>query len=130
MHVPSRALLLAALLWPAGARGTPGLPARDEAHGNDNTRPAGRLVGDTLHLTLEARRVTWRPAGADGAAFTVHAFAEPGRDALIPGPLLRVPVGTTVRVTLRNALARELRVTGLGARGGDALPDTVVVAAG
>ena len=130
MHVPSRALLLAALLWPAGARGTPGLPARDEAHGNDNTRPAGRLVGDTLHLTLEVRRVTWRPAGADGAAFTVHAFAEPGRDAQVPGPLLRVPVGTTVRVTLRNALARELRVTGLGARGGDALPDTVVVAAG
>jgi FtsP/CotA-like multicopper oxidase with cupredoxin domain len=130
MLVPSRALLLAALLWPAGARGTPDVPARDEAHGNDNTRPAGRRAGDTLDLALEARLVTWRPGGEAGPTFTVHAFAERGRDAQIPGPLLRVPVGTTVRVRLRNTLSRELRVAGLGARNGTTLPDTLVVAAG
>ena len=37
----------------------------------------------------------------------IEAFAEAGKDASVPGPLLRVPVGSEIRGSLRNTLGRD-----------------------
>ena len=84
---------------------------------NDNRRPAGRLAGGTLTVHLEAREGVWRPEGSDlPPGFAIEAFAEAGGPLLSPGPLLRVPMGTEVRATLRNRLTRPLLVRGLNDR--------------
>jgi len=46
----------------------------------------------------------------------VPAFAEEGGPARIPGPLIRVPAGTEVALSLHNALAQGLTVRGLDNR--------------
>jgi FtsP/CotA-like multicopper oxidase with cupredoxin domain len=91
------------------------LPRADvpAATANDNRVVAGRLVDGVLTLRLVARRVRWRPDGPDGCALDVHAFAEEGKRARIPGPLVRVRSGTEVRVSVRNALPTAVWVRGL-----------------
>ena len=59
----------------------------------------------------------------------VLAFAEPGKAPSVPGPLLRAPVGTTVRLTLRNRSDSAVMLGGLR-RSMPAGRDTVHVAAG
>ena len=80
---------------------------------NDNRTPAGTLRGGVLTLRLVAQPALWRPESPDGPDLPVYAFAEEGKPPRIPGPLVRVPVGTEIRVSIRNALAEELRVYGL-----------------
>lgn len=103
---PSPRLTVAALR----AAGAP------EVAANDNRRAAGRWVGDTLVVTLEARRGLWRPEGRDGPTLAVYAFALPGEAPSTPGPLVRVPRGATVRATVRNGLHVPLTLHGLGER--------------
>ena len=83
---------------------------------NDNTRPAGRLEENLLNVRLVAGVGSWRPEGPQGAPIEVAAFGEEGADLSIPGPLIRVREGTTVVLTLRNALGSALRVHGLCTR--------------
>ena len=83
---------------------------------NDNTRPSGRIEGDVLNVRLYAGVGGWRPEGPQGAPIEIAAFGEEGADVSIPGPLIRVREGTTVVLTLRNALASALRVNGLCTR--------------
>jgi FtsP/CotA-like multicopper oxidase with cupredoxin domain len=81
---------------------------------NDNRHAAGRLVGGTLTVRLEAREGVWHPEGMEAPpGFTIEAFAEEGGPLLSPGPLLRVPLGTVVRASMRNRLGRPLLVRGL-----------------
>ena len=96
---------------------------------NENRESAGTLRGETLVLRLVARAATWQPEGPQGPRAEVFAFAEEGESPRIPGPLIRVPVGTEVRATLRNALADTLRVFGLQDRPakGGALDSVVLV---
>ena len=47
----------------------------------------------------------------------VDALGEEGKAPSVPGPLLRAPVGTLVRGSIRNALPETLVVTGLSERG-------------
>ncbi|WER50077.1 multicopper oxidase domain-containing protein [Cupriavidus sp. WKF15] len=89
---------------------------------HDNTHPAGRLEANVLHLHMVADIGTWRPQGVRGVSLQVAAFAEEGKDLLVPGPLIRVPEGTTVELTLRNALSWELSMFGLCARPGTCEP--------
>ncbi len=91
------------------------LPAVTEprAAPNDNRAPVGSLRDGVLSLRLVARRAAWYPEGPQGCALQVHAFAEEGKGALIPGPLIRVRSGTEVAVSVRNALGRTLWVRGL-----------------
>ena len=89
-----------------------------EVASNDNRRPGGRLTAGVLAVSLEARTGLWRPEGPGGPALAVAAFAEPGRAPSTPGPLLRVPLGTEVRATVRNTLAVPIVVRGLGAERG------------
>ena len=92
---------------------------------NDNRTPAGTYVGDTLVLRLTVTPVNWYFLGDHGPAFTLLAFAEEGKPPTIPGPLIRVRVGTPVRVTVRNPLDDTLVVRGLGERA--AARDSLVV---
>jgi FtsP/CotA-like multicopper oxidase with cupredoxin domain len=79
-------------------------------------------------LQLEARDGLWFPEGPSGKSLEAAAWAEPGKPLVNPGPLIRVAVGTEVRVTLRNTLSRPLTVFGLGAKRG--MADSVMLAAG
>lgn len=72
---------------------------------NDNRTPAGVRHGDTLEVHLEVRTGIWHPESEGGPAVPVYAFAEEGQAPRIPGPLIRVPEGTTIVATIRNALA-------------------------
>ncbi len=93
---------------------------------NDNRRPAGTLRNGVLTVSLEARMGTWYPEGPNGKAVDIAAFAEAGRLPQNPGPLIRVPVGTEVRATVRNALDAPLTLFGFGASRG--VTDSVIIA--
>ncbi|HJU65016.1 MAG TPA: multicopper oxidase domain-containing protein, partial [Gemmatimonadaceae bacterium] len=93
---------------------------------NDNRARAGELRGGVLLLRLVARTGPWQPEGPQGPSVRVQAFAEEGSSPRIPGPLIRVPLGTEVRATVRNALAEPLRVFGFQDRPGTAV-DSVVL---
>lgn len=90
-------------------------PAVDIAT-HDNREPSGTLAGGTLRVRLEVMRGTWRPEGATGPVRDVYAFAEEGRAPSIPGPLLRVPEGTVLHVSVRNRAAVPVKVHGLISR--------------
>ncbi len=94
---------------------------------NDNRHVAGSLAGKVFTVKLEAREGLWRPEGENGRAIPVAAFAEEGKPLTNPGPLIRVPVGTEVRATIHNTLAKPLIVSGLGKTRG--MSDSVIVPA-
>jgi len=100
----------------------------ERAVANDNRTPAGAMAGDTLALRLTVTPVAWHILGDSEPAFTLLAFAEEGKAPTIPGPLIRVRVGTPVRVTVRNPLDDTLVVRGL--RDGAAVRDSLVVLPG
>jgi FtsP/CotA-like multicopper oxidase with cupredoxin domain len=121
---------LAALLMPVALHGQAAPPdgfALPRIEPNDNRQPAGQLEDGVLTLRLTAGEGMWHPHGFDRAGIRIGAFAEDGAPLEIPGPLIRVPVGTEVRTTVRNALDRPLTVFGLGAERGIA-GDSVLVA--
>jgi FtsP/CotA-like multicopper oxidase with cupredoxin domain len=99
------------------------------AHSNDNRRPAGHLRNGILTLALEIRRARWFPEAADGKSEEVETFAERGGPATIPGPLIRIPTGTVVDLSIRNPLGAPLVLFGLHPRPG-AETDSVVVSPG
>lgn len=73
------------------------------------------MVRDTLVLRLVVQLADWYPEEEDGPFVTVEAFAEEGKAPMIPAPLIRVPTGTPIRVTVRNALPDStIHVIGLG----------------
>lgn len=84
---------------------------------NDNRSPAGNLRDGVLELDLEARLARWKGEGSDLAAnardpsiVTVLGFSEAGGPVTIPGPLIRVPQGTEVRVRVRNSIPESLSI--------------------
>ena len=72
---------------------------------NNNRQPAGRLVDGVLTLRLDVRLGEWFPQDASGPSVTVPVFAEVGRAPEVPGPLIRVPAGTMLDITVTNQLA-------------------------
>ena len=96
---------------PAAARAVEARPAHIETH--DNRRSSGRLHQGVLTLSLRAGAGLWFPEGDEGAAREVAALGEEGGPLAIPSPLIRVPAGTTVHVSIRNTLASSLRIHGL-----------------
>ena len=93
---------------------------------SDNRQPAGRLENGLLTLRLDARDGVWYPEGPDGLGLPVAAFAEEGKAAQNPGPLVRVKTGTEVRAFVRNSLAKPLTLFGLGEQRGIAADSFVV----
>jgi FtsP/CotA-like multicopper oxidase with cupredoxin domain len=92
---------------------------------NDNRHSAGTLEKGVLTVSLEARSGRWYPEGEGGRSLDVAAFAEEGKPLTTPGPLIRVPVGTTVRATIHNRLDKPLTVFGFGKTRG--MSDSVIV---
>ena len=80
---------------------------------NDQRQIAGTLRDGDYSLALELRRLTWRPNAPSALDVDVAAFAEMGRPATVPGPLIRIPAGTHLRITIRNTLAERATVHGL-----------------
>ena len=119
----------------AGSTGLPG-PAPDAVRpagaaasaliqANDNRQSGGTLADRVLTLRLVAEQANWQPEGPNGRTLTVQAFREETGPLSIPGPLVRVPVGTEVQASIRNGIpGTTLRVYGLPERsapGGAAL---------
>jgi FtsP/CotA-like multicopper oxidase with cupredoxin domain len=122
---------LAATLGVAGgiSPATP-LPTLARVQANDNRVSAGRLEGDTLHISLVVQKASWYPEAEDGPSVEVEAFAEEGKTPEIPGPLIRVREGTVIDATVRNDLADStITVTGLATRPATA-PDSLVLEPG
>lgn len=102
--------------------------APESVAANDNRRAAGTLKNGVLTVSLETRTGVWRPEGELGRSLAVAAFAERGKELSTPGPLIRVPVGTEVRATIRNTFDKPLTVFGFGKTRG--MTDSVIIAAG
>jgi FtsP/CotA-like multicopper oxidase with cupredoxin domain len=97
---------------------------------NDNRTSAGRLENGVFTLSLEAREARWYPDGESGPSLVMQMFAEPGRAPQNPGPMIRVPAGTTIRLTLHNVLHDSaLVVYGLHTRPGTT-SDSIEIAPG
>jgi manganese oxidase len=100
---------------------------------NDNRARAGFLTAGVLALRLEARVAQWHPQGDENPGAPIPVFAEIGRPAQVPGPLIRVPGGTDVRVTVRNLVPNAvLTIHGLHSRPavGAAFNDSIQLAPG
>ena len=100
----------------------------DIALANDNRVAAGRVENDTLLLRLTIKPADWHILGDSQPAFRVLAFAEEGQPPTVPGPLIRVPVGTPTSIQVHNPLDDTLIVRGLSGRGG--LRDSVLISPG
>jgi FtsP/CotA-like multicopper oxidase with cupredoxin domain len=89
----------------------------DRVRANDNRARAGIFMMGTLAIRLEARMAQWHPQGDDAPGASIPVFAEIGRPAQVPGPLIRVPGGTNVTVTVRNLIQNAtLTIHGLHTR--------------
>lgn len=101
--------LFAVLALAGAARsGEPASIAAPVIVANDNRVPGGVLSHGVLRIALEARNGLWFPDGASGVDLPVEAFGESGRAPQIPGPLVRVPVGTVVVARVRNSMPGTL----------------------
>jgi hypothetical protein len=85
---------------------------------NSNRVPAGSLENGILKLHLELRQGDWYPEAESGPSMKVYAFCEEGKALQVTGPLIRVPEGTEIRVTVHNLLRVTAVVHGLHQRCG------------
>lgn len=112
----------------ASGSSVPGLTV-DTVSANDNRVAAGTLRDGVLLLDLDAVLAGWRPDADVDTVATVQAFAERGKAPMIPGPLVRVPQGTEVRVSVRNLFSDSTLIVH-GLRGGAVANDSFSVAPG
>jgi len=96
---------------------------------HSNHVPAGTRAGGTLTIALDVVESAWKPEGDDDPEVPVLAFAEHGKAPTVPGPLIRVPQGTEVRMTLTNRVDSAIIIRGLRPGVSDAA-DTLTIAAG
>jgi FtsP/CotA-like multicopper oxidase with cupredoxin domain len=97
-----------------------------EVASNDNRQPAGMLADGVLELQLEVQTGLWHLLGDGQPGVEILAFAEHGKSPEIPGPLIRVPHGTVVHVTVTNPLDTALVVHGFGERSGAPMDSLLV----
>src|SRR5215467_2055652 len=87
---------------------------------NENRIAAGTLANGVLTVDLELRDGRWHAEAENGPRLYVPAFGEAQHPAQIPGPMLRMPEGTTVHVKVSNKLAVKATVYGFNTRPGAA----------
>ena len=80
---------------------------------NQNRVAAGTLSGGTLTLALDIVEAGYQAEGAHDPVVRILAFAEPGKAPIVPGPMIRAPLGTTVKLTLRNRTDSTVFLSGL-----------------
>lgn len=91
-------------------KAAPGV-ARTVTH--SNRTPAGALSGNTLRVSIDVLESAWKPEGNDDPEVPILAFAERGKSPSVPGPLIRVPVGTEIVLSLHNASDSAVVIGGL-----------------
>ena len=96
---------------------------------NGNHTPAGQLRNGALRLQLDLRAGRWYPENEGGPYRDIYTFAETGHAPQNPGPLIRVPQGTRLQVSVHNDLPLAATVHGLHSHPGDA-NDSVRLAPG
>jgi manganese oxidase len=97
---------------------------------NDNRAPAGTTRDGVLTLRLVVTWSSWTMNSRTARNLPMLAFAEEGKAPTMPGPMLRVPVGTRVRASVKNPLTNlTIVVRGLTSHASDAR-DSMVVAPG
>jgi FtsP/CotA-like multicopper oxidase with cupredoxin domain len=96
---------------------------------NDNRTPAGQLANGVLELRLTLNEARWYPEDENGGYRDVFAFGEEGHAPQISGPLIRLPQGTELHLSIRNNLPLAAKVHGLHSHPGDA-NDVVTLAPG
>lgn len=108
-------------------------PGYERVRPNDMRARAGVTMAGTVAIRMEARLAQWHPQGDDMPGVLIPVFAEIGRPAQVPGPLIRVPGGTNVIVTVRNMIPNQmLTIHGLHTRPavGAAFNDSIQIAPG
>lgn len=86
---------------------------------NDNRTPAGALANGVLEVKLDITKGAVHIEDEKGPALLYQAFAETGKPAQNPGPLIRVPEGTEIHATIHNTTRFDAAVFGLHTRPGD-----------
>ena len=84
---------------------------------NQNHHPAGELHNGVFTIQLEVGKGIWHPESEDGAEMAVYAFGEAGHQLQNPGPLIRVPQGTEIHVSVHDTLPVPVSVYGLAEPG-------------
>ncbi len=116
--VPVVLIVLLCLAAPSSQATEQHLPS---VSANDNRTPAGHLDAGILTLRLEVREGKWHPrddrdevnhAEVPGV-IDVYSFSEEGHELEMPGPLIRVPQGTKLHVSVHNVTPVALYVHGL-----------------
>ena len=79
-----------------------------EVEFNDNRVAAGKVTNGVLTMRLEIRDALWNPEGEKGPKIPIEAFAEEGKPATNPGPMIRVVKGTRLRIFIRNLLTDHI----------------------
>jgi FtsP/CotA-like multicopper oxidase with cupredoxin domain len=79
---------------------------------NSNQRSAGEFRNGIYYIHLEAREGYWYPETKEGAPVKITAFAEAGKQLQVPGPLIRVPEGAVVKVSVRNSTNDAINLYG------------------
>jgi manganese oxidase len=70
---------------------------------NDNRKPAGEVRNGIYYINLEVREGYWYPESKQRAPVKIRAFAELGKPLQVPGPLIRVPAGAEIRLSIKNS---------------------------
>jgi manganese oxidase len=87
---------------------------------NDNRTPAGQLTNGVLELRLTLNEGRWYPEEETAGHRDVYAFAEEGHAPQSSGPLIRVPQGTQIHLSIHNMLPLAAKIHGLHSHPGDA----------
>jgi manganese oxidase len=98
------AILIASAFAAAASAAAPAGSPTSVIVPNDNRAPAGALAHGVLRISIDTRTGLWYPDGPHGVDLPVEAFGEYGRPLQIPGPVIRVPLGTTVLARVRNSV--------------------------
>lgn len=104
-------------------------PASRTIQANSNRVPAGKLENGVLTLYLVLQQGDWYPEAATGPCMKVYAFAEEGKEPQVPAPLIRVPQGTEIHISLHNLLSAPAIVHGWHSHPGE-IADVVQVPPG
>lgn len=112
------ALIVRFFLGPTAATGQDPVPGPSShllrtAGFDDYRQGTGRLEGGVWKVRLRAEEVQWRPRGEGSPSLTVYAFSAEDGAPRVPAPMIRVPSGTPVEVTVTNGLQRTLVLRGL-----------------
>jgi FtsP/CotA-like multicopper oxidase with cupredoxin domain len=109
------AAFFAAARCEATAVGDPSLP---HIAANANQHAAGILSEGELTVELEIREGAFYPESESGPSLRVFAFAERGKQLQIPGPMIRIPQGTSIHITVHNLITQDVLIHGMHTRPG------------